>query len=129
VTPLDIETPDLAALGTFIAATSGAGMDWFPSSDGALERQLARYANLPYRSEAVELVEPAGGGEAAPIGEPQKTNKLLETVGGIGAIIELSQAVASKTMPKENAVAILMEILGLEAEAAERMVSQTGGTE
>jgi hypothetical protein len=43
----DVETPDLTALGDYVQKLSGAGMMLFPSSDGELERELLRAADLP----------------------------------------------------------------------------------
>lgn len=43
----DIETPDLAALGSYVTALSGAGFPLFPTPTGELEEYLLRAANLP----------------------------------------------------------------------------------
>jgi len=66
----DIEAPNLAALGDYIAKLHGAGMGLFP--DPALEDHLRRVAGLPRRPK-VQLVGPTGGpvssGERSPADE------------------------------------------------------------
>ena len=47
IVPGDIEERDLKALGEYVAKISAAGLQLFPSEDGALERYLLRAAKLP----------------------------------------------------------------------------------
>ena len=45
----DMESPDLAALGTYLTALAGSGMPLFPSTE--LEKYLLEAANLPIPEE------------------------------------------------------------------------------
>lgn len=45
ITPADIDPPDLDQLASFISATAGAGMQWFP--DAELEKFMRDIARLP----------------------------------------------------------------------------------
>lgn len=63
----DIESQDLAELGSYISALAGAGMALFP--DEALERQLLRAANLERSDESFDVhgyEEPAPASAVAP---------------------------------------------------------------
>jgi hypothetical protein len=60
-----------------------------------------------------------GGGD--PEGDPEK-NKLLETVGGVQGIIQVSQAVAQKTMTIKAAERLLVEVYGFTPEIANSLI-------
>lgn len=53
----DIETPNLAELGAFITALTGAGMPLFPNEE--LEERMMAIAGLPYSPEAVKQAQAA----------------------------------------------------------------------
>ena len=92
----DIETEDLAALGSYISALNTAGMPLFP--DDTLEKFVRDQAGMPERSEeakkAADLAEKAnqangpfgqagGGSGASPAGGPEATDaQSLATAGG-----------------------------------------------
>jgi len=128
IVPGDIEERDLGALGEFLSKMASAGMMLFP--DEELERYVRRAAGLPEPLH-MDDDEPsagdgggagAGDGDAA-AGDVGRTNKLLETVGGIGAIVDLSTAVQQGTMSPDAAVAIMVNVLGLAEDAARKMIT------
>lgn len=80
----DVETPDLAVLGEYVAKLAGSGMQLFPTEDGELEKELLRVASLP-TSDVVNMdlvmetpmgmpVEPGqnGGRQQEPGGQPDR---------------------------------------------------------
>ena len=55
--------------------------------------------------------------------DAESTNALLETVGGIDAIVRLSQAVSEGTLDRGSAIAILVNVLGIDSAVANQMVT------
>ena len=94
----DIEKPDLAALGTYIAAISGVGMPLFPNAD--LEKYLLKSANLPEPSEdelkareqqaqqeqAAQTAQPDGGtgGDKSGTGSGGGSQSTADYLGSLG---------------------------------------------
>lgn len=77
----DIETPDLAELGAYISAITGAGMPLFPNEE--LQEHLMQAANLPYNPEKIaqeqadvpEPPQPPVPGQPPEPGAPKKKVK------------------------------------------------------
>jgi len=111
----DIEERDLGPLGEFLSKLPAIGIDF--TGDLDVEQYLRRAAGLPDKKAEAEIEEEP---------EAARTNKLLETVGGISAIIDMNTAIQEGRMDQTAAVAIMVNILGVDEAAATKMLVSAG---
>lgn len=118
----DIETPNLTQMGTYITALSNAGV---LVPDEELSKRLYEIAGLPYKNPEDDVVpadqliaEARGYGELS-IGDgggAQGGDDKVELLNGaqLASLVQVVEAMAAGTLPKDSAATILTATLGIE---------------
>ncbi len=133
----DIDNPNLATLGTYITALNGAGV-LVPDDD--LRQHLYEVAGLPYIApvklkDADELIDMAMNGDD--LSGLKDAGKVLSGAGAgssatqvellngaqLASMVQVVEAMAAGTLPKETAAAMLISSLGMAPAVVESILA------
>jgi len=126
----DIETQDIVALSGLLTAATGAGIDL---TDPQTENEIRRVAGLPQTAEEtaedIEEGGETGGAFSPPAGDVEAAgeNALLQTVGGLNALMELMAKVQAGEVADSNAMVVMQEVFGMSEDVARRMLARDEG--
>lgn len=133
----DIDTPNLAAIGSYITALNGAGVF---TPDEEVEKHLYKIAGLPWARPthdplevipADELIGMARNGEDLSIltgestgAKPAESNVKTEILNGaqLASLIQVVQSMADGLLPKDSAASILQSSLGMDPGTVESVL-------
>ena len=120
----DIETIDLAELGSFITSLAGAGAQLFP--DPELENHLKRQAGLPVNEDQTHEQTSNLGDENIDLPPETPGNGIDPTK--VTGVTDLIKSVVKGEIPRSSAVKLLVAGFGMSAEFAENLLSDAGVT-
>lgn len=125
----DIETPNLAALGTYLTSLNNAGV---LVPDEEMRKYLYGVAGIPFVGEVDKVVpaeqlvtEALGNGELS-IGDGAGKGKEdeVELLNGaqLASLVQVVEAMAAGTLPRDSAATILTATLGIQPGTVERIL-------
>jgi capsid protein len=83
------------------------------------------------RSDAEPMSGGGSGGGAGPTGMPNTTGRLIDSIGigGTASLLQVVQAVASGTTPRDSGIHTLIAVFGVSQEDAERIIPAQGSSQ
>ncbi|MCC6808706.1 MAG: hypothetical protein IT381_14875, partial [Deltaproteobacteria bacterium] len=125
----DVDTPDLAKIGAYLTALNNSG-SLVP--DEELRKHLYKIAGFPFQGEdakvvpAEHLATAAMGDGKLPIGDGDSGagEDEIELLNGaqLASLVQVVDAMAAGTLPKESAATILQATLGVNPGTVERIL-------
>lgn len=127
----DIETPDLAQIGSYITSLASAGQ--LPYENKPIQNKLLEYAKLPIPKEEAEETEQATqeGIEAQPAGVAPTGDVQRQALNGaqITSLIDIAARVNIGELSTESAIAILqVAVPEMSYEEAKRIAGKKGAS-